>query len=114
MILVVGLDSHDHQRAHSREIGRLGCRYSSGSCRRPYQARREHAADGSVAAGRNHSCTAIVGLSPTPWTVSCWGYNNKGQIGDGSKADALSPVSVKGVASPRSLAAGEEHTCAVR
>jgi alpha-tubulin suppressor-like RCC1 family protein len=66
-----------------------------------------------LAAGRSHTCTAIVQLWPTPWTMSCWGYNNKGQIGDGTTTDALSPATVKGIADPRSVAAGDEHTCAV-
>jgi len=46
-------------------------------------------------------------------TVWCWGWNNDGQLGDGSGVDQASPVRVKGLASAVQLAAGGRHVCAL-
>jgi hypothetical protein len=55
-----------------------------------------------------------------PVTVSvfrgakCWGRNNKGQLGDGSTTDRLTPINVSGLSSGvLSMASGQEHTCAL-
>jgi alpha-tubulin suppressor-like RCC1 family protein len=55
-----------------------------------------------------HSCALISG------GLQCWGPNNEGQLGDGSKTTRLAPVSVVGLSSNVvSVARGLEHTCAV-
>ena len=64
----------------------------------------------TVAAGAYHTC----GLTPAG-SAACWGANLRGQIGDGTTTQPLVP---KGVATPTgvtfaSLAAGNEHTCAL-
>jgi len=62
----------------------------------------------------NHSCAVMV-----DGTVKCWGYNNSGQLGDGSSADRTTPVLVQGIdgVSPSSTAvsvsAGGKQSCAV-
>jgi len=44
----------------------------------------------------------------------CWGSNTKGQLGNGSTKDALSPEPVTGLESGvTALAAGRDHACAV-
>lgn len=64
----------------------------------------------AVAAGANHTCALIADGS-----VRCWGYNNYGQLGDGSTASRSSPVAVVGLAglTVTALAVGESHSCAV-
>jgi len=67
----------------------------------------------SVVAGAMYSCALLdTGI------VSCWGSNSQGQLGNGSRFDSSSPVSVQmtgggpltGVVA---LAAGDAHACAV-
>ena len=64
-----------------------------------------------VSAGVRHSCMV--------WNsgkVSCWGDNNKGQLGDGEFGRDLYssvPLEVSGIADAVAVSAGWEHTCAV-
>jgi alpha-tubulin suppressor-like RCC1 family protein len=62
-----------------------------------------------VAAGGNHSCAAQA-----DGQVLCWGADFFGQTGNGSFLDAQ-PVAhvVYGVANPKQLIAGDDHTCAL-
>ena len=46
-------------------------------------------------------------------TVWCWGYNNNGQIGDGTTTNAKTPVQVKDVSAAIDISAGYYHSCAV-
>jgi alpha-tubulin suppressor-like RCC1 family protein len=66
---------------------------------------------GSVSAitvGAFHACATISGQ------VECWGYNDFGQLGNGSFATSLSPVVVVGLTTPVSLlTAGYGQTCAL-
>jgi alpha-tubulin suppressor-like RCC1 family protein len=61
-------------------------------------------------AGAYHTCAV-----KTDGSLWCWGYNNYGQIGDGSNSNrnmpTLIPIMSSGVSS---VAAGVEHTCAVK
>ncbi len=44
--------------------------------------------------------------------VKCWGYNQKGALGDGTTADRFTPVDVEGLGSDNSaIASGAEHAC---
>ncbi len=68
-----------------------------------------------IEAGRYHACAL-----KSDKTVVCWGYNHKGQIGDGtSNTNRLIPVDVVNVAGSGQLnqvtaiTAGEDHTCAL-
>jgi alpha-tubulin suppressor-like RCC1 family protein len=62
-----------------------------------------------IAAGRNHTC-----IARQTGTVSCWGYNVAGQLGNGEsnnvKTTPVDVVSLKGVA----VAAGGDFSCAIR
>ena len=45
----------------------------------------------AVAAGINHSCALVGGV------VYCWGYNQYGSLGDGTRAQSNTPVLVSGL-----------------
>ena len=62
----------------------------------------------AVVSGWGHSCALLPG-----GTVSCWGANGNGQLGDGTTTDASTPVTVDGLTGAKSLAAGWGHTCAL-
>jgi alpha-tubulin suppressor-like RCC1 family protein len=61
-----------------------------------------------AAGGLQHTCIVrMVG------TVSCWGANANGQLGNGTTVPSLTPVDVMGgVAGVTTLAAGNNYTCA--
>ena len=63
----------------------------------------------AVAAGENHSCALL-----TDGTVLCWGRGTAGQLGNGVRSDATSPVVVKNLApTVKSIFARSDRTCAV-
>ncbi len=55
-----------------------------------------------------HTCVSI-----NDGAVRCWGYNDSGQLGDGSLTMRLSPVTVAGLSFARTMATGYYHTCAL-
>lgn len=61
----------------------------------------------AVTVGNVHSC-ALTGNGQ----VWCWGYNQAGQLGDGTRQDSLSPVQVTGLNPVVGLATGDAHNCA--
>ncbi len=63
----------------------------------------------SIAAGSAHTCAR-----KSDGTVSCWGQNNSGQLGDGTLQPRFAPVGALGLANAVTVAAGGGHTCAVR
>jgi alpha-tubulin suppressor-like RCC1 family protein len=62
----------------------------------------------AITANGNHSCAL-----KTDGSVSCWGRNDKGQLGDGTLIDRSEPVPVKGLSKVTAIAAGDNHTCAI-
>ncbi len=63
-----------------------------------------------IGAGVLHTC----GLSPRG-AASCWGSNTRGQLGDGTTLDRLTPIAVApspgGSITFTALSLGERHTC---
>ena len=65
-----------------------------------------------LAAGAGHTC--VVSAPPGgPGTVSCWGANQAGQLGDATSVDRASAKPVKGGFDAVKVAAGMAHTCAI-
>ena len=65
-----------------------------------------------ITAGGNHTCALI-----SDGTVTCWGWNGYGQLGDGSNTARNVPVAVTGGAltnkTVTQITAGDYHTCAL-
>lgn len=63
----------------------------------------------SVTTGDDFSCALTV-----TGAVKCWGHNDRGQLGDGSRATKTVPVAVQGLdANVSAIAAGGFHACAL-
>lgn len=54
-----------------------------------------------------HTCAVLA--DGTAW---CWGYNDRGQLGDGTRWDRLIPAQVSGLPAARAITAGLGFTCA--
>jgi len=62
----------------------------------------------SLSAGHQHACgVSSVGA------VYCWGDNDAGQLGNGSRTASLTPVKVATNVTFRSVSAGLSHSCAL-
>jgi len=73
------------------------------------QARPATAAQAVImVSGGSHTCM----VTPDE-KAQCWGDNRYGQLGDGTTADATTPVPVRHLSHVVALGAGEWHTCAV-
>ncbi|HEU4407126.1 MAG TPA: hypothetical protein VFS43_17790 [Polyangiaceae bacterium] len=68
----------------------------------------------ALALGERHSCALVTGGQ-----VECWGFNNAGQLGDGTTADRSTPVTVlqtsggPPLTGALALALGLRHSCAL-
>ena len=64
----------------------------------------------AIAAGYGHTCALLV---EGGGIISCWGYNDNGQLGNGTTTDSWVPVSVAGLTGVRAIALGAFHSCAL-
>jgi len=64
---------------------------------------------GGISAGDDHTCALILAVG-----VKCWGYNDYGQLGDGTTSDHLTPVVVSGISSSvSSISINRHYGCAL-
>ena len=63
----------------------------------------------AISAGMFHTCALTRN-----GTVYCWGYNEFGQVGDGTLTNVSAPKAISGISgSVLSLTAGAQHTCVI-
>ncbi len=62
----------------------------------------------AVSAGGGHTCAMLNGGS-----IQCWGFNQAGELGNGTTTDSSVPVTVSGISNAVAVAADDYHTCAV-
>ena len=61
-----------------------------------------------IAAGASHTC-----VIHRDGSVSCWGANEYGQLGNGTSVPSAVPVKVEGIIDAAAITAGGQHTCAL-
>lgn len=61
-----------------------------------------------VSASGSHTCALLPDS-----TVRCWGYNEYGQLGNGTRTDSVAPVRVTGISNASAVSSGHHHTCAL-
>ena len=62
-----------------------------------------------VATGSQFTCAV-----KSDGTVWCWGWNNVGQLGNGTTTNASRPVQVTGLTNATQVASGEQSSCALK
>jgi len=85
------------------ESGRLACRGGDDRGQARVQSTLTFTA---VSAGASHSCALNAS-----GVAYCWGANDAGQLGDGTRSDRAAPVAVRTELRFSVLATGSAHTC---
>ncbi len=65
--------------------------------------------DATAITAESHTVCAVHATG----TVSCWGANSNGQVGDGTKTNASSPVTVPGITDATAVSTGDTNSCAL-
>jgi alpha-tubulin suppressor-like RCC1 family protein len=78
----------------------------------------EHSMPARVAGGRRFSQLSagdahVCGVTYPDGRAYCWGWNGRGQLGDGTTSMRVKPVAVLGGYRFRQIGAGYQHTCGV-
>jgi hypothetical protein len=90
--------------------GQLGSATATDSSLLPVQVTALGSGVAQISAGWLHTCAL-----GTDGSVSCWGANNHGQLGNGSATDSASPVAVVGLGhAVVQITAGANESCATR
>ena len=63
----------------------------------------------AIAAGSDHSCALKQG-----GTVTCWGWNGRGLLGDGTNTLRSAPTLVTGLAGVTAIHVSDDHSCALK
>jgi alpha-tubulin suppressor-like RCC1 family protein len=66
----------------------------------------------SVSAAGDHTCARRRGKAGASETW-CWGHNQAGELGDGTRVDRPSPTALKVALDAATIAAGPSHSCLV-
>lgn len=61
-----------------------------------------------VSVGEGHACAVV-----SDNTLSCWGWNEDGQVGNGTTIDRVSPQGIGSEIVWSSVSAGRQHTCGI-
>lgn len=89
-------------------FGQLGDGATNSSGQAPVLASGLSSGVSQIAAGQMHSCAIVInGL------VKCWGYNDYGQVGDGSTTHRDVPASASGMVDATHLSLSSWHSCAL-
>jgi alpha-tubulin suppressor-like RCC1 family protein len=65
----------------------------------------------SITAGGAHTCAVRPVTTPSRHETVCWGDNQAGQIGDGTRLDRSTPVPLKIALDAEEVVAGSLHSC---
>jgi alpha-tubulin suppressor-like RCC1 family protein len=90
------------------QVGRYRVRVVSGSAGAQIKFSVVTTPISRLSAGADHTCHVSAG-----GTVSCWGDNAYGELGDGTTINRETPVTVPGIAGASAVSAGSHHTCAL-
>ena len=69
-----------------------------------------------IVAGGAHACASrLFPTASSSYELSCWGANDRQQLGDGTRVDRLQPIAIEATRTSPSMrfGVGEEHTCAI-
>ena len=64
----------------------------------------------AISSGKTHACA----MRQNDSRVLCWGWNDQGQLGDGTTTEKYNPAQIRDAAEYRLPAPGDMHTCALR